>query len=201
MRARPCRLVLAGIFAALLPLAAHAGDILLNSDFRDGKTHWHGAGEEPTNMGGKILVKLDPQKWSVIYQNLNEKSSALQLTIIYTLSADCTLQPSSRNSVAVLTDRDLNSAVGLENVFGSISVTGSAVGVAFVVSDGSLLGSTSIEPSMNDSRYAAATARHTFTGPLLSNVDNFQRSEFCLAFPPGEGTVTLVKVALTKTGN
>jgi hypothetical protein len=39
-------LFLAG--AALL--SAHADDILLNGDFTDGKTHWHGDGDARTRV-------------------------------------------------------------------------------------------------------------------------------------------------------
>ena len=70
--------------------SADAHDIIANGDFHDGKTHWQGDGDAP-DTGGKIIVTLKPDKWTVLTQKFSDNSKHLQLKLTYTLSDDCSL--------------------------------------------------------------------------------------------------------------
>lgn len=206
MRARLCRLVLPGVFAVLLGVSAPGADILLNTDFRDGKTHWQGGGTEPSNMGGKLLVQLDPKKWTVVYQHFATRSAVLRLQVTYTISADCTLAGNNHvdGQTVLFTSNDLNDACGLHDDFEQIRVSATQVGLAFTVSRGAITSLAYIYPTSagSTSGPAPTSGRQTFDSTLERYWGGeFDNDELCLAFPPGEGTVSLLKVVLTKIGN
>ena len=201
MCAHALRLVLAGFLSALSPGSAIGDDILLNSDFTDGKTHWQGGGEEPANMGGKITVTLDAKKWTVLYQHFNASSSTLKLTVVYSVSNDCSLVRSGEGNSTIFTEDDLEHASGLQDTFSDIRVSAGTIALAFSVSEGEIVAMDNIGAG-NRPNYGieAATSRRTFSESFDRWIGQFRNDEFCLAFPPGQGTITLMKVALTKPG-
>ena len=180
--------------------AAHAGDILLNSDFADGKTHWRGDGDAP-DPGGKLVVTLKPDKWTVVRQTFSANATALQLKITYAFSDDCTLGKTGDKLIPPLTAADLEEASGLES--GMINVP-TCKGEAFkaLVVGGIFLFAEEIVLRQSDSHSYGSNSdgSMTFTGQFNTWNGPFDDANLCLCFPPGQGTVTLTSVKLTPPG-
>jgi hypothetical protein len=177
-----------GLLAAAMPLA-QANDILVNGDFADGKTHWHGDGDAP-DTGGKLVITLKPDKWTVISQIFNSGSRELQLKVTYSLSDDCSLKVkrSPDTLVAPLTADALRDATGVESRIQDVILHPSTQWMVLLVGNG---WSRGIHPVSNYSTDNPAT----YT-TMLSDGRGFNDEALCLAFPPGTGTVTITKVEM-----
>jgi hypothetical protein len=180
-------LFLAG--AALLPV--YADDILLNGDFIDGKTHWHGDGDAP-DVGGKLVITLQPDRWTGVYQNFNAESATLQLKINYTVSDDCSLavERAPDNSIPPLTASALLEATGLQTSIYSIKLAPSNSWMLALISGGTVVHRqpVHVKPEKGLPHYVNAT--------LSSWTGQFTDANLCLMFPPGKGTVILTSVTL-----
>jgi hypothetical protein len=167
-----------------------ADDILLNGNFTDGKTHWHGDGDSP-DTGGRLVITLKPDKWTVVYQNFSFDSSELQLKLTYALSDDCTLAKGSGDKlVTPLTSLGLEEATGMANNIFNVTLPRRTAWMVLLVGGGMM---ESEEPVFL--RRDAKDPR-TFITTLSEWNGKFINDALCLAFPPGQGTVTLTDVEL-----
>lgn len=190
-------------------------EFLKNSTFTDGTTYWHGdckpAGSDMSTdfvTGGPgangIMVELHPSTWTNVTQEIRARSapSNAQLTITYQVSSDFKLS-----------DRDTDYTNCGPNVgFGGANIP-SRPGklVAFfdvppasrssVVNTGGGYSQVTIfNDDVASASFAPSTAQspQTFTVHLGSpppTPDNHQT--FCLAIPPGNGSITITKISLT----
>jgi hypothetical protein len=178
-------LFLAGLSPAL------ANDILLNGDFSDGKTHWHGDGDAP-DLGGKLVITLKPDRWTGVYQTFSAESTALKLKVTYELSDDCSLgaKKSPDDIVSPLTASALQEATGLQNGIFNITLDPYYSWVAVFVSGGSLIEEQPAHVQLDKGN------PHNLEMTVSPWMGKFDDVNLCLVFPPGRGTVTLTKVEL-----
>ena len=80
-------------------LFAHAGEVLQNSDFSDGKDHWLGDGVSPSDLSpddplavdssAKVLiVQLKPHHWTKVTQDFHTDAVKLAIVITFNSSPD-----------------------------------------------------------------------------------------------------------------
>jgi hypothetical protein len=164
-------------------------DIILNGNFSDGKTHWHGDGDVP-DLGGSLVITLKPDKWTVVYQDFSAEATQVRLKITYSYSDDCTLatKRSPDQLVPPLDALGLEQATGMENSIGSFNLPGSASWMVLIASGGRFRGEHPVYPGTNE------TNPRTFSTTLTEWTRQFDREDLCLAFPPGTGTVTITEV-------
>jgi hypothetical protein len=192
------RIVGVGLALLMAAFTARADDIILNSNFADGKTHWHGDGDAP-DAGGRLVVTLKPDKWTVVSQNFSAGGTTLKLKITYALSSDCTLGQTGDKPIPPLTPEGLEEACGLENTNIQVTFPRNELFAALVVEDGWIHSRNFVLNSDRQSATANADGSSTYTSPLISWI-GFNDANLCLCFPPGQGTVTLTAVALTPPG-
>jgi hypothetical protein len=172
--------------------SARAGDVLLNGDFADGKTHWHGDGDAP-DTGGPLVITLQPDKWTVVYQSFSAETPQLELKITYVLSDDCTLavKRSPDDLVPPLTGKNILEATGMENDIRNLMLPARASWMVVIVRNGRLQRETPVrlKPADDPNPRIFTTTLSEFNG-------RFANDDLCLTFPPGKGTVTLTKVEL-----
>ena len=195
--------------AVLLALStARASDIILNSDFSDGKTHWHGDGDAP-DAGGKLVITLKPDKWTVVRQNFSANSASLKLKITYSFSDDCTLGKNGDALIPPLTATGLDEACGLDNNIYNVTLDSKwDLWTVILVSGGTLISEYPIYTNNYGGTYRGygsqnttdATGNQTFTTQLKQWDNQFISDDLCLCFPPGQGTVTLTDVEITPPG-
>src|ERR1700735_651778 len=116
MNSRLTGLVLALLLTVVSPSVIRAGDIILNGNFSDGKTHWHGDGDAP-DIGGSRVLTLNPDRWTVVYQDFSAEATQLRLKVTYSYSDDCTLaKPRSPDTlVPPLDSHGLEAVTGMAN--------------------------------------------------------------------------------------
>jgi len=195
MNPRLSGLVLALLLTVVSASVIRADDIILNGNFADGKTHWHGAGDVP-DIGGSLVVTLKPDKWTVVYQDFSAEATQLRLKITYSYSDDCTLAtPRSADAlVPPLDAHGLEEATGMANGIGTVNLPGTASWMVLMTSGGRFRGEHPVYPGTND------TNPRTYSTTLSEWNKQFNRDDLCLAFPPGTGTVTVTEVEVTPPG-
>jgi len=201
MNARLAILV-AAVGSVLAALSVHAGPILLNGDFSDGKTHWHGAGDPPA-VGGNLVITLKPDAWTVVRQNFSAKAPSLKLQVKYSLSDDCTIGRAGDKLLPPLTRMGLEEACGLDNGIYDVTPSQSDDWLVLLVSGGNMIAEQGVYGSRNgngSSNVREQGGVKTFTTTVSSWNSTFDSVELCLCFPPGKGSVTLNSVALTPPG-
>lgn len=186
-------LLLAIIILASGP-ALRADNLLQNSDFAAGDSHWNGDGQILGNnlpagaFGSKgLVVMLNPQSWTKIFQEFKgDKGTIYSINVTYRVSPDLALSQKAADYV------DVNKHIGLtgyENFghwnlpvgqfFGTIGDS-SSPRVAYEVY-APKLGSSEIQ-----------TYQHTY--PAVSADGN---NVAALVFPPGTGSVNILSVSVT----
>lgn len=197
----------ASLLAALVltlsgPGTALAGPIILNGDFADGKTHWHGAGDPP-DAGGKLVVNLKADAWTVVYQEFSATAPTLKLKVKYSLSDDCTIGRRSDDLLPPLTRMGLEEACGIDNGIYDITPSKWEDWMVLAVSGGSVIDHCPVYGNQNGSysnNVEDQGGQKTFTTTVSSWNKTFDRVQLCLCFPPGKGSVTLNSVELTPPG-
>jgi len=198
------RLLAFGLTVLMAFSAASADAIILNSNFSDGKTHWHGAGDAP-DAGGKLVITLKPDKWTVVRQNFSSNAPALKLKIVYSLSDDCTLGKTGDTLIPPLTSTALDEACGLDNSIYNVTLSKYESWTVLVVSGGIVMSEDPIYNYHTGSGYQSenvtdSSGNSTFTTQLSQWSGQFVSDDLCLCFPPGQGTVTLTDVELIPPG-
>ncbi len=189
-------------------------ELMRNADFSDGTTHWRGdcrpVGSDVTtdftsnseaNSKG-IIVDLHSSSWTKITQEITNPERAWDgttLTIVYQTSSDFKL--STRDS-------DYRH-VGPALEFGGAGLPGFPGNLlafldvppytwASVASAGGLENVTANPDYVSIANFVPSTdGQQTFTAVLKGLFPNRDaRLTFCLAFPPGSGRVTILKISL-----
>jgi uncharacterized protein len=173
---------------------AQGDELLNNSNFALGNSHWDGDGEkiiqdttdhadpnlDSTDPTG-LTVKLKSAKWTKVTQDFDSRSGNLRLIIVYSVSLDFKLSDRGND----YTDLPQNIDLSYWDPFATN--TGTWVAMLCDVA-GRHQTYVEIPPP------PAASNSQTFTHVLTATSD--QKKTICLAFPPGQGTITLHKVSL-----
>jgi hypothetical protein len=180
-------LYLAGLLFAACAGAVHA-DILANGDFTQGSAHWQG--DRATNTDASTLtITLKPDTWTKIYQDFHSADAALKLHVSYELSPDCTFLPQNGMAQFFVSNQVV------------LDITGARVAMVntIPIPVGGFLGVVS-DPSKP--LIFTAIMRGRVTGEIQDSEGFFYdlnphaEKKFYLAFPPGNGTVTLTHIGL-----
>jgi len=182
----PALTLVTALFLAAALSSAKAHDILANGDFSDGKTHWQGDGEAP-DTGGRLVITLNPDRWTAVRQTFSANSKEAKLKITYTLSDDCSLMNSDMGPP--LTAHALEKATGLDNNISDVTMYHSYAWMVLLVSGGSLMYESPVSLGNGESN------PHTYT-TTISEWAPFNNDALCLAFPPGKGSVTITSVSI-----
>ncbi len=182
---------------ALLLLAAfnhvQADNLLQNGDFSDGIAHWYGSCRTPADMtsddssyqnpgsANALVVKLRNGDWTKVTQDFETKPGVITLSVTYVLSPD--LKFSQRPD-------------DYANTTGAIGFTAwrsfsTEVGQWVVMMCDLAAGHANVF-TINGKQTGAP---QTFTASF--NGKSGEKKNLCLAFPPGQGFVTLQNIALT----
>jgi hypothetical protein len=212
---RPALILLLPLLAAA-PLFAQddSNEVLKNPTFADGTTYWHGdckpAGSDSstdfitnTSNASGVMVELHSSTWTKVTQEIRDKAAPFGsvLTITYQVSPDFKLS-----------DRDSDYGNCGPNLgFGGANIL-SRKGeiVAFidvpplsrssVAASGGITQVTIYNDRVSYAGFAPVTAQspQTFTmriQPPPPTADSHQT--LCLAFPPGDGSITITKISLS----
>jgi hypothetical protein len=186
-----------------MAVVAHGSDILLNGDFSDGKTHWHGAGDVSGNGGAGgaaasgLVITLNPNKWTAVTQRFSASTTALKLKIRYSLSDDCTLGKTGDKLVPPLTSDALDEACGVSSNV-NISISNYELWKVLVVAGGWVMSEDMVSKFMDSAGTGAG--EKTFSTDINTWSAAFTDCDLCLCFPPGQGSVTLTEVKLVAPG-
>jgi hypothetical protein len=176
---------------AASPLFARA-DILANGNFSDGTAHWRGDGHDLSDGSPGIIIQLDPSKWTQISQTFNTRENALDFSVSFQTSSDFSLSTDPNSTIGnILSIADLADMTGTR--FKNSIHVDSGLWLLMVVDPAEAMmtyykiktkpGSTDVQTTKN-------------AVPRLVAHEN---KTIFLAFPPGQGTITLLNIALTPT--
>jgi len=178
------------LLVSLWPLHADS-DILVNSTFSDGHSHWQGDAKDidSGDLGSDTpapgaIVQLKKDKWTKVYQLFTVRDQKLFYTVSFKTSNDYKL--ASRESDYAPAD------------------LGDIPGIAWQWSLPANCWSIMIQGGDNYTQKELQPSPVKLGQPqTLSGHFIFQATDvecvFVLAFPPGEGSVTLTTVSLSKT--
>ena len=199
--------------------ATDTPEVMENADMSDGTTHWHGdvkvAGADSTtdlitgsNGASKgIVVDLHPSSWTRVTQEMHlhmdrhVPSPSAVLTIVYSASADFTLSTRETDY------SNAASEVGFDNVRfyagrGKVTVVidrppvnrslATGANTITIYPDNIALGS--FEPKAGDQQQTYTASLNIPAGSVRDN------PTFCLAIPPGTGSLTFLKISLVTGG-
>jgi hypothetical protein len=192
------------MLASLCSLRADT-DILVNSDFSDGRAHWKGDVQDPdtggssdlgasTDLGASsdsssgntagVVIKLKQDQWTKIFQNFTVRSPKLFYTVTYKLSADYKQESTSYQDTS---SADFGDVPGINGTWDLCER------YWYLMLPGGNFPTRMLQPDLRKKGQ-----QMTLTGHLNGLTTDFETS-LLLAFPPGQGTVTLYKVQLTNT--
>jgi hypothetical protein len=216
---RPALFLLVPLLAAVPVLAQDNSqgapdEVLKNATFSDGTTYWHGdckpAGSDSqtdfvtsASHEAGLMVELHSTTWTKVTQEIRGKAAPADsvLTITYQVSSDFKLSDRSEDYIKCGPNVGFGGAKipsKLGNILAFIdvpplqrsSVAGDGGGNALI---------TIYDDNVTFANFAPATAQspQTFTvqmRPPPPTQDSHQT--FCLAFPPGSGSITFTKISL-----
>jgi hypothetical protein len=193
------------LLSMAMAISVHGSDILLNGDFSDGKTHWHGDGDAPggsgggASGGGGLVITLNPDKWTAVTQRFSASTTALKLKITYSLSNDCTLGKTGDKLIPPLTSDALDEACGVSSSM-NIPMSKFELWKVIVVSGGWPMTEDFVRKFRDSNPADNGSGERTYSSDINSWVGVFTDCNLCLCFPPGQGSVTLTEVKLVPPG-
>jgi hypothetical protein len=190
-----------------MAISAHGSDILLNGDFSDGKTHWHGDGDVSGGEaggavgagGGGLVITLKPDKWTAVTQRFSASTTALKLKITYSLSDDCTLGKTGDKLIPPLTTDALDEACGVNSSM-NIPMSKFELWKVLVVSGGWVMTEDFVRSFRDSNSAGNGSGVRTYSSDINAWFGAFTDCNLCLCFPPGQGSVTLTEVKLLPPG-
>lgn len=173
-------------------------DILANGDFSNGTGHWHGDGRAASdspdlamqNETG-LVIELKPTKWTQVSQTFNSRDDGLSYSVVFKTSPDYKFADNA------FPDRSIGSLKSvLENIL-SIRLDGNIKykrgGWLLVLFDPEqqLVSTSEIRPNP-----AIVGEPQSVKGSFTKVAAHAEKALY-LIFPPGEGKITLINVALS----
>ncbi len=194
-------------------------EVLKNSTFSDGTTYWHGdckpASSDMTtdftsssSASGGMLVELHSSSWTKVTQELRSKSAPFNalLTITYQVSSDFKLSDRAGdygNCGPNVGFGGANIPSQAGNVIAFVDVPPISRSSVSSSGDGNTL-VTIYDDHVSYAPFAPSTAASPQTATIRMHPpgptpDSHQT--FCLAFPPGSGSITITKISMTTDPN
>jgi hypothetical protein len=187
------RLLFLLVLACLFPLRA---DILVNGNFADGRAHWKGDLQDAdainsaslstsgsSNSGG-VVVQLKKDKWTKIYQTFTIRDPKLYYSVTFQLSDDYKLSSHDAQDYSSIDLGDVpgfNFGWSMSERYWGLLVGGGSYSTKFLMPNAHKTGD-----------------QQTLTG-RLNDLTTDSDAVLVLAFPPGEGSVTLYSISLSAT--
>ncbi len=177
------------------------GDVLVNGDFSEGRAHWIGDAEETvapdtsdsaengsdSTPATGVTVTLSKDKWTMIYQGFTVRDPALYYTVTFKLSPDYKLADANKDDQLAA---DFSDVPGIMKLYTLPTARWSLIYTGTDPTNENSIKTKSLEPD------ATTTQSQTLTGKLI-NLNDGADANFVIAFPPGEGSVTLTTVQLS----
>jgi len=187
------KLIVLLLVTCAVPL--EAADILVNSNFAEGRAHWLGDAQDlddssqadlttGNSSSSGVVINLKTDKWTKICQAFDVRDELLYYSITFKLSADYKIASPSDN----LSSRpDFSDIPGM----GSSGALQESLWAFFIRgADGNPTGyGNSLHVD------ASKPSPQTVTGE--TPVPAVGRAYFLVAFPPGEGSITLLNISLS----
>jgi hypothetical protein len=156
------------LLSVVMVTSAQGSDILLNTDFSEGKAHWHGDGDA---AGDKLVITLSPDNWTAVTQRFSANTTALKLIVTYSLSEDCSLGKTGDKLIPPLTPDALSKACGVSSL---INIPFSKYELwKVLVASGDMLISEDLVPEFRGSRSSDSSGEKTYTADLNSWFGSF----------------------------
>lgn len=191
--------------------------LLKNADFSDGTTHWRGdckdaASETSTDLTANpqdtkgVVVDLRSSTWTTVTQEIRSahagaSDTPLNLVIQYTLSGDFKLSDRATD----YSGDDSKTGIGGLLGFSSAQIFGyPGQLLAFIDSapanrtaqEGNMLVIYSDNVSLTNFTPAGGSAKTYSTVIRMPPVNGDDNPVFCVAIPPGHGSITFTKISL-----
>jgi len=192
------------LLALLLPL--RADDIVANGDFSQGPANWDGdvpnaddvamqnftSGKGATPAG--ITIQLQQDKWTYISQVVHTTEDSLKCTVAWRISPDCSLITDAAQGKGSVMSKD---------TFGNL--TGYDYGYSMPVAAGQwILMAVKRESGMPKTPWDACEvalhgdpSKQQNATVSFNSLGSYGEKKIVLAFPPGQGSITILKVSLT----
>jgi hypothetical protein len=165
---------------------SQGGNLLQNGDFSSGLAHWDGDGRSLATTTNAIAprngmgVELRAE-WTKVMQNFDVKRGDYTVSITYSLTPGTTFTPDVKEY------RKIPGKLGF-NALKEFRVKKGEW--AMIITDRERFVYCAIKPP------EAGNGEQTVTGDFNLDYDGDDQT-FCLAFPPGNGVVTILNIALT----
>jgi hypothetical protein len=214
MKTRALVLLAMGLFLAT---GVRAYDILLNTDFNDGTSHWK---DDPNATqcliakgnpdGSGIVIPMDPAKWFSIQQTFDSPDETLVLNVTYTIPDNASFDasryrlpmPTSQTSTLPNGITIVSEPLGRRDNFNPTviaAITGVAVKDfsehlqpnqwAAIISD-------PIARTVHYAIISSGAANPKTVSIELKGLMEHEEKTLFLAFPPGTGSVTITHASL-----
>jgi hypothetical protein len=169
------------------PPSIPATSLVQNGDFSQGIANWEGDAKPAVAPDKGITIRLDPVAWTRVYQTFPSGSGTqFSIQVNYKLSPGMYTSDDPANCADITQKINL---VGFEHYHSQTVKPHQFYGTLGNPSD------TFISSEVYDPDFSTADVQnyqHTYP-PIPASPQKI----FCLAFPPGNGTVTLLGIAVT----
>ncbi len=170
-------------------------DVLVNSDFSQGRAHWGGDAEEVTATDLKtgdadstaVTIKLKKDKWTMIYQGFTVREPVLYYTIVFRLSKDYKLAGKDGDDTEA---GDFSSVPGIMQLYDVPPAHWTLFYTGTDPTDAGSIKTKHFDPESKPGKI------QTLSGKLI-NLAYGADANLILAFPPGKGSVTLKLLQLS----
>jgi hypothetical protein len=169
------------------PPSIPATSLVQNGDFSQGIAHWDGNAKLAAAPGQGITVRLDPAAWTRVYQTFRSGAGTqFSIQVNYKLSPSMYTSDDPANCADITQKIQLD---GFERYHSQTVKPHQFYGTLGNPSD-TLISSEVYDPNFTTTD--VQNYQHTYP-PIPASPQKI----FCLAFPPGNGTVTLLGIAVT----
>jgi hypothetical protein len=169
------------------PPSIPATSLVQNGDFSQGIAHWDGDAKPAMAPNKGITIRLDPAAWTRVYQTFpSGNSTQFSINVNYKLSPSIYTSDDSANYADITQKINL---AGFERYHSQTVKPHQFYGTLGNPSD-TVISSEVYDPNFNTTD--VQNYQHTYP-PIPASPQKI----FCLAFPPGNGTVTLLGIAVT----
>jgi hypothetical protein len=173
------------------PPTIPANSLVQNGDFSQGTANWTGDAKPAQAPAKGITIKLDPAAWTRVYQTFHSgNGTQFSINVNYQLSPGMHASDDPADYAQITQKINL---VGFDNYHSQNVNPHQFYGTLGNPGD-SVVSSEVYDPNYNTTD--VQNYQHTYPAVPAS-----EQKIFCLAFPPGNGTVTLLGIAVTSNGN
>jgi hypothetical protein len=190
-----------------LLMSLRADDIVANGDFSQGAANWDGdvssddsatpnlSSSATSATPAGLTIQLKQDRWTHISQVVQTNADSLKCTVVWRMSSDCSLVTDAAQG---------NGSVMSKDTFGNL--TNYDYGYHMPVKAGDwILMAVKREPGMPKNPWCPIEIPSSKGDPtkqqdatvVFKSLGTYGEKKIVLAFPPGQGSITLLKVAIT----